>query len=529
MSKYSLLIADDDEITREGIRKFVLKQFASIDTVWTAKDGIEALELFETNHPDIVFTDIAMPRCDGLELVETLHQNGYSPKVVIISAHENFSYARNAVRLGVGDYLIKPILPAQIKEITTKLLSEISQHDIFMKNINEMMSKYQENLPVLRERFFHSVIHEEFSEKWILEKARSVDLDLSGQSYTVAVLKVSSPTLQYLRIADKFTKFLPTVIDSVFPAELRVHYLMIGSLEAALIIISDDPDTRALFRTTNVSLNKFLASAKKHTGLMVSGALGRQYNSAEKISKSYQEAMNTLLSDEPAASIRNYEDISQRCRVDFQMNSDLENNLLQSVKYQPYSRCLELIERMAEHAAGYPNVKFEYIRTYFLKLTVLILREIQAVGGDKIDLTVNFNGLLTTETMQSCLIWFKLFINNVVDCYQTMNKEKGNSLVNRAKHIINDHISDSNFNIDDVAFVLYISSNYLRQIFSQQSGESFVEYLTRIRMERAMELLKNSNIKIQDIAEKTGFSNQRYFSVCFKKHFGKTPTEFREN
>ena len=529
MSKYSLLIADDDEITREGIRKFVLKQFPSIESVWTAKDGIEALEIFEKNHPDLIFTDIAMPRCDGLELIESLHQNGYSPKVVIISAHENFSYAQNAVRLGVGDYLIKPILPSQIKEITAKLLDEIAHHDTFMKNINEMMNKYQESLPVLQERFFHSIIHEKLSEKWILEKACSVDLNLSGKSYTVAVLRVNSPTLQYLRIAEKFTKFLPSVIDSVFPPDLRVYYIMIGSLEAALIIVSDHSDTQNLFRISNASLNRFLISAKKHTGLMVSGALGRQYNSAEGIRKSYQEAMNTLLSDQPTASIRNYEDIAQSRHMDFRMNTDLENNLLQSVKYQPYSRCLELIDRMSEHASGDPNAKFDYIKTYFLKLTVMILRELQAVGGDKIDFTVNFNGLLATETLQSCLIWFKLFVSNVVDCYQRINEEKGNSLVNRAKHIINDHIADSNFNIDDVASVLYISSNYLRQIFRQQSGESFVEYLTRIRMEKAMGLLKDPNIKIQDIAEKTGFSNQRYFSVCFKKHFGKTPTEFREN
>ena len=532
-NKYSLLIADDDEITREGIRKYLLRQFPCIESVWTAKDGLEAYELFEQEHPDIVFTDIAMPRCDGLELIQTLHQNGYSPKVVIISAHENFSYAQNAVRLGVGDYLIKPILPAQIKQITQKLLDEIIQHDTFLNNINEMMNKYQKNLPILRERFFHSILHEELSEERILEKARLVDLDLTGKSYTVAVLKVRAHAQEYQSEAEQFANFFPAVIDTVFPPEIRVYHRMLGSSDEVLILVSDDPDTNRLFRAANASLNKFLASAKKYTGLLVSGALGRQYSSAEGIRSSYREAVNTLLSDvgQPADSIRNYEDISPNLDQEFRMDSELEKNLLQSVKYQSYNHCLELIDRMAEQAASFDNVKFEYIKTYFLKLTVLILRELQVTYAEKADLPVHFDGLFATKDMENCLSWFKLFICNVVSRYQKLNQEKGHSLVNRAKHIISDHIADSSFNIDDVASVLYISSNYLRQIFRQQSGESFVEYLTRIRMEKALKLLQDpaAKLKIQEIAEQTGFNNQRYFSVCFKKYYGKTPTEVRGN
>lgn len=529
MNSYSLLIADDDEITREGIRKYLLKSFPLLESIRTAKDGQEAFALFEEHQPDIVLTDIAMPRCDGLELVEHLHQNGYYPKVVILSAHENFSYAQNAVRLGVGDYLIKPVMPAQIREILQKLLDELEQHSTFLNNISDMMNKYQENLPVLRERFFHSILHEDFSENQILEKARLVDLDLSGSAYTTAVLRMTSPVLEHASLAEKFANFLSTVIDAMFPPEIKVHYTMANSSDAVLVIISGDGDTRKLFRTVNTSLNRLLSSAKKYTNLCVSGALGRQYKSAGDIRKSYQEAMNALTSENGKAtgSIRNYEDISPGRDLYFRMDGELENSLLQSVKYQSYARCLELIDQMGEQAENCRGMKFEYIKTYFLKVTVLILRDLQNYNDGRVDFNVDFNCLLSTANLEACLVWFKLFVNNVVESYQRLNREKGSSLVNRAKHIINDNIANSDFNIDEVASVLYISSNYLRQIFRQQTDESFVEYLTRIRMEKAMDLLKNSNMKIQDIADSTGFSNQRYFAVCFKKHFGKTPTEFR--
>jgi len=143
------------------------------------------------------------------------------------------------------------------------------------------------------------------------------------------------------------------------------------------------------------------------------------------------------------------------------------------------------------------------------------------------DIGIDFSVVLNCEKINDCFQWFRNFLNVVVDSYKKVNEEKGNSLLNKARHIILDNFSNCDFNIDDVASQLFISSSYLRQIFKKQSNESFVEYLTRIRMENALELLQRSNLRIQEIAEQSGFANQRYFSVCFKKHYGKTPSECR--
>lgn len=142
---------------------------------------------------------------------------------------------------------------------------------------------------------------------------------------------------------------------------------------------------------------------------------------------------------------------------------------------------------------------------------------------------MNFNSLLQSEAFEQSIDWFKDYISRVIEIYKNQNEEKGNALVNKGKHIIQSNLHNPDFSIDDVASELYISSNYFRQIFKQQTNESFVEYLTRMRMQKAISLLINSEAKIQDIAELTGFSNQRYFSVCFKNHYGYTPSEVRKN
>jgi two-component system response regulator YesN len=532
---YRLLIADDDEITREGIRKYLLKKFLNIETIWTAQNGQEAFSLYEEHKPDIIFTDVAMPISDGMELLYRIHQNGYSPKTVIISAHENFSYAQNAVRLGVEDYLIKPVMPDEIYTVTSKLMAELDQHYAFLRNVSEIMNSYKESLPVLRQRLFSILVQGNVNAKVIMEKTRQVDIDLSGYAYTVAVLKVAPPdngANQHPFTADGFVRFLSAASGDFFPEHIRVYNFIDNGSNVVLIAVSGQKDPDGLFRAMNQFLDILMNSVKTSVGLSIEkAAMGKQYSSMEDITRSYQEALNMLITvtdNSQAGSVCNYEEVSAEKKIEIKVDSNLEINLLHFVKYQPYDKCLTVIDQIEKQISNYRYSKFDYIKTYFLQLTVLMWREYQQLNDGKTDFQVEFGGLLGTSDLDACLLWFKTFVRNLVSNYQLINHEKGHWLVNRAKRIINDNLSNCSFSLNNVAAALYVSSNYLRSLFKQQSDESFVEYLTRIRMEKSIDLLKNTNMKIQEVAEMTGYSNQRYFSVCFKKHFGKTPTEIRE-
>jgi two-component system response regulator YesN len=530
---YSMIIADDDVATCERIRNFLIKNFEELDNIWIATNGLEAFSLYEQHHPNIVLTDIAMPLCDGLELTEKLHQSGYTPKIVIISAHRNFNYAQNALRLGVEDYLSKPILPAKLKELISKLIDSLSKNKQFLLNINNLMDKHQKNLPVLRERFFYSLINECFEEERIMERARMVDIDLNGAAYTTAVIRVEAGAVINTKhnFVDILSDYIAEVSDILFPNDIKIFNIVINSTDIVLIAVYSDSNLTAFFRIMNTVLSKMVQSIGKYS-FSIYAALGKQYHSVIGIRDSYKEAMKALNCGQQAnhiGKIINYEETLPSQKIEFKVNNALETNLLQSVKYKNYDQYVKLIDQLVDKMMPYRSTKFNHIKTYLLELSVIIFWELQKCTDLNTGFEVNFNSLLQSEAFEQSIDWFKDYISRVIEIYKNQNEEKGNALVNKGKHIIQSNLHNPDFSIDDVASELYISSNYFRQIFKQQTNESFVEYLTRMRMQKAISLLINSEAKIQDIAELTGFSNQRYFSVCFKNHYGYTPSEVRKN
>lgn len=529
---YTVMIVDDDEVTCNGTSHYLQNTFPEISQVWVAHDGETALALYETHRPDFLFTDIAMPRMDGLELIEKLHLNGYYPEIVILSAHKNFEYAQSAIQEGVQEYLIKPILPVKLKQVMERLLSEQKERNQLVEDMNALRAHFQMNLPQLRERFLYSLVfssHRAFSDAAALfEQAARLEIDLHADMFAVAILRLCSGGTDML-LSGQLAQQLERNAD-MLPAKIRYYGFTTSSADTAFLLTGSGETPELFFRSANASLNALLSNAQRQLGVDVRIALGRTYSNVGDIPRAYADALEVLScarSGPAESAVENYRDVSPISSIGLP-TAALEERLYHSVRHRSLAECMACTDALTAVLYPYWMQDPEYVKTYFLKVAVLIWRDLQNANGGHTPFAVDFSALLGAEDMDRCMQWFSQFVHNIVEGYGRMDSGKGSSLFDRAKLIIAEKLSDSSLCIDDVSAQLFISSSYLRQIFKQQSDESFVEYLTRIRMEKALRLLKNSNLKILEIAEQTGFSNQRYFSVCFKKYYGKTPTDFRK-
>lgn len=517
------MIADDDKIVLQRIARHLKSSFSNLSEVYTAQDGVEAFALYEQKKPDILFTDIAMPRCDGLELVERLQQSGYKPKVVIISAHESFNYARNAIRFGVKNYLLKPVLPSRIREVAGALLKELEDENHLYEDYQELFSVRKNNLPVLRESFIQMLMSEGENQERIRELALLADLDLAGTHYMASIVRVSGlPEGQARKEALlEFCGFLEAAAAVLAKAGVVVYAVPFGGASIALLAISKGAQEGGLFEQMHSFLDQTFANVEKHFGYAAAASFGSVGNTIGSLAESCREAARVLRSaegKEPKA-------LPHATHVPLVVDRELEKRLMQEVKVKAPPHLLAQADALLEKAVG-KGLSLEALRDYLLCLCAAMLREYAAAqqeGG----IEAEFHVLFAAAGVEECRGWFRAFLQRLAEAYDRLNASGGNPIVNKAKHVIRDRLGDSALGVDAVAAMLYVSSNYLRYLFAQHSEESFVEYLTRVRIEYAVDKLRNTELKVQEISEMAGYSNQRYFSSCIKKRYGKTPSEIR--
>jgi two-component system response regulator YesN len=251
--------------------------------------------------------------------------------------------------------------------------------------------------------------------------------------------------------------------------------------------------------------------------------LHKAYQQAEE-AMLYRLSMNRLL--------LNYEEIGTPAIPEKTLNKHAEQ-LLSDLKFLNRESAMHHLRLYWEEVASAKGAHPHWVKLTLLELVMSVLRILEEnklsldpfLQNKQFDPYMNIYRLETSHELQE---WLEQFIKI---CLSEIERGKVNisvSHVERAKQYIDTRLSDSELSLRDLAAQLFLSPNYLRHLFRQETGESYVEYVTRVRMEKAVQLLRDPLLKIQDIAEKVGFEEQRYFSSCFKKHYAMTPTEYRE-
>jgi len=535
---YKLIIAEDEELMREGLTKLIVNSDCGFEVVGQAEDGEQALRLIKDTKPDVLITDISMPKLNGLELVECIRDINPEIKVIIISGYDDFEYARKAMRLGVQDYLLKPVLPEQIREVLIKTRKEIEKQQDFLLNLEDLKKQISESLPIVRERFFNEIINGKLSKEEVADKLLYLNLDFLGDLFGVVILK----TKQQNEISssseikeDIVQYFLIDIANKVFNNNIKVYAFARTDYETILLVCIKAIDVENAFIMINQSTSRLVASLQKYMKVSAFAAIGKLYTNIYEFKRSYEEASEALNYNfsQSNGSIINYGDICLKKDIIYKRPVQLEENLLLNVKLCEKDKCVDNIKKIFEFYKSNPTEDMRRIKINIFELITFLFGNIEASGGICTEL-LYASQISSYAEIQKCddvldlKKWLLAFVETYINELEKMRASRSISLVQNVKEMADICIRDENFSLDDVVSKLFISPNYLRQIFKQHTGESFVKYLTRIRMEKAALLLKDTTLKIQYIAEQVGYSNQRYFAICFKKYYKLTPTDYKE-
>ena len=504
---YRLLIADDEESIRKGVADFVRRSCPGWE-LFLAEDGYHALQLAKKVVPDVVLTDITMPYMNGLDFMENLLDILPEVKLLILSGYDQFEYAVQAMRLGARDYFLKPLDTAKLVRALESCASELERQTL----------KISAPRPQELISYFRAVLLQE----------KLPELSLTSR-------KQIAESSQYCCVLgdgfDSDEEMLEQMLEQRFNGGIRTVLLRMGTPRRLIILIyASDTERSNLFLTINHALTSIAGSWRRAEKPEAHFFIGGIVEEPENLVFSYRQCrqLRESVFPEQAPPVVTYEDEQasqlQGCP---KLPEQMIRDILTAIKGENYSifsdRCRALFGEMEQR---------EICDAAFLRTSALSLcyRMLQSGGEDErisCGEWASFQAeLMATDSLKELRAAVERFAEL---CRRHKGRQRNSHqlLVEKVKAIAGENISNAGFSLSDVAAVLFISPNYLRQLFKQETGKTFTEFLTEQRLRHASILLGNPKIKVGDVAEQVGYTDARYFSMCFKKMFHRTPSEYQ--
>lgn len=525
------MLADDEGIVLDSLRMIIEENFPGECQIETAKTGRAVIELAETFRPDVAFMDIQMPGINGIEAIKEIQKNNKSVEFIVLSAYDKFDYAKEAINLGVMEYLNKPFTARKITEVLGKALKSVDARRKKRSDDLKIKEKMETVTPIIENGFVYAIMFQEYfaedveNYKHLLGLtadygcmlALTVGDDQQGSHMTNAVGAGVRTQMNYAKVRELLKEtFHACVVGSVISNKIPVFLPMeAGKIEyeerIGMIDVCRELN-RKLRRMTDISFRIGIGSVRKLKQSM----------------ESYEEALKALASS--TGSVAHVDDLPIQCRYDDEYPLELEKELFDDLRGGHSEDCERAAGNYFDWMLSAYDEKNLSVRLKILEFVLFAEHEAYENGGMTYHFEERENYLpivMQAEKNSDLRGWFVKKFSEACKNMMTKKEEHENQLVVKAQNYIQENFQ-KDLSLDEVSRQLDLSPYYFSKLFKEETGYNFVEYLTSLRMKKAQELLMQESLSMKEICVSVGYSDPNYFSRIFKKHMGVTPTEYRE-
>ncbi|KZE82497.1 two-component system response regulator [Paenibacillus elgii] len=541
---YKLMLVEDEEDVREGILREIDWARHGFEVIETAENGQEAAELFERQVPDVVVTDIRMPFMDGLQLAAWIRQRYEATKIVILTGFDEFEYAQKAVKLHIDEYVLKPYSAQELIDVLAKIKRRIDEEAEEKENVQTLQEHYRRSLPVLREVFLASLVARKLPRREIVEKCRSYDLELAADAYVVSVISMDTGDSEQTDGAaeaslkgSKDTELKRFAVLNIAEEIVEKHRLGRVFLHNDYLVLltvagqGTEGEASALKKTLT-ALEDIRQSIEKYLKFTVTIGVGTVCGELTDVSYSYKDAVLALDYRGILGSNRIIciDDVETRFVEKLRFDELKEHALIRCLKVGTPQEIQETVDGLF-HGIGETQVSFKDYQIYLMEMLTAILKaakdgnvDLDAVLGTDFVPFAELHKFASLQEAKSRILGLCTAIMNSIASQRQYTYK---SLVEQAIDYTKSHYHETDISIQKVCSHLHISAGYFSSIFKKEAKMTFVSYLMHIRMEAAKELLRTTDLKAFEIAERVGYAEPNYFSFSFRKHVGVSPKEYR--
>lgn len=519
---YKMLIVDDEPLIRTGLKNMIEWEVYGIEIVGEAEDGMKAYQQIKALCPEIALIDISMPNMSGLELMELCSHLVSPPSFIILSGYNDFEYVQTAIKYGAVNYLLKPVDQDELTNTimgTVKLLEDDRTQKLY----------FQEGIQALKNDTLIRLLNRQIESRELREKSHFLNLSFRCSSMRVGLLKASGQEehpLPAFSLSD--IERCKSFCSQICPCYTAIDF------SGTIIFILKDHSHELAEDDFNRLLNGCAQQLSEESGLTFFTSLGPNASNANELSLSYRSAM---LAIEKKRAFENVLTHNMLLQEEQDPNSALSLSpelLIPCLSDNDMPKLRQIIRSYFYNISAQPcGIDLEHIKYSLVESMIGIMQKLSTstlTDSNISTLKQNaFSAIRSADSLAALEEHLLLFFPVLADQLSENTNPEYSFLVRNALNYVRDNYHDCNLSLKTLAGQMGVNASYLGRQFSLETKEYFSDYLNRIRISQALQLLDDTSWKVSKVAETVGFANVSYFFTIFKKITGKSPGDYRRN
>lgn len=533
MEKIKVFLVEDEVVIRNGIKNSIEWEKEGYEFSGEASDGELAYPMILKEHPDILITDIRMPFMDGLELSRMVKKELPDIRILILSGYDEFEYAKEAIRLGVTEYLLKPISSARLLESLAKVREMICQEREEKELLLRYSEEMRENTEHEKMKFFGQLISEEIPMGEALETAAGFGMNLSAGTYEIILFKI----LQTSRSRKETSGEIYEAVEEMISSIPYVNSFQRGVDGWAFLLTAENEDQMQEKETRFVERLKILMEACE--GVEYFGGIGIPVFRLRELPRSFREsdrafsgrfthAPNQILSVSAIHAAHEPDDFRVEKFGEIERTRESVEKFLNNGTQEEIDSFVDAyIEEMSAETFKSSLMRQYTIMDVYIVVMSFCEKMHLSDGHLKGSVEELKNAIQRIRELYEIRGYMKELLSRAIEIRDTVSGRRYSDIIEQAKERIEKTYMSEEISLNLIATSVGMSPSYFSSVFSREVGQTFVEFLTGIRMEKAKELLMCSSMKTSEIGYEVGYKDPHYFSYIFKKTQGISPKEYR--
>lgn len=529
-----VFIVDDEPIILQGLKKLIDWNQLGCKIVGEAFDGEEALEIIHEINPDIIITDLLMPELGGLDFIKKVNNMGNSPIIIILSGYGEFEYAREAIKNGVFEYLLKPVTEEHLTDVIQKVTKIIRGNRQSENKLDRLKEQLSESMPLLKEKFLLELLTGIIDNKnEIKRKAQLMDLDLEGNSYTVIAAELDNTLISNTNDnKDKLNliKTVQNILKDVTGTNYK-SYIVISDDKFYILLIGSGA---RLSPTEIINIaSKVKCCLEAYLNLTATLSIGQGYSDILQAKKSFKDANlalnNKFFFGKDTIIHINKALTNKKCSAIYP--EEEEKKVLESIRYcqgkDPAQLSGDIMQSFIHACGNNIDLIYNFCFEFCVQINRMLSRMMEEIPDFLPDLDSLEKEIRHNKTVNELNNWLKRIISLTEKKILDIRKSRVYDVIEDVKDYLNQNYS-KDIKLNMVASRIYLSPTYFSALFKNKTGVNFYDYLVKIRMEAASKLLMDDTCKVYEVAQQVGYKSARCFSETFKRYFGVIPSTYKE-